>query len=64
MIEHERTGLLCAPGDAEAAARAVARLLEDEHLRLRLGDAALEQALSQYSWSAHVRRILDALPAR
>ena len=64
VIEHDRTGLLCAPGDAEAAARAVARLLEDEHLRLRLGDAALEQALSQYSWSAHVRRILDALPAR
>jgi glycosyltransferase involved in cell wall biosynthesis len=61
VIEHERTGLLCTPGDAEEAARAVLRLLGDEALRARLGAAALEEASTRYSWAAHARRILDAL---
>jgi glycosyltransferase involved in cell wall biosynthesis len=60
VIEHEQTGLLCPPGDAEAAAQAVLRLLDDEGLRRRLGEAALEEARTTYSWDAHSRRILDA----
>jgi glycosyltransferase involved in cell wall biosynthesis len=60
VIDHERTGLLCPPGDAQAAADAVLRLLGDPDLRRRLGDAALEEARTTYSWDAHVRRILDA----
>lgn len=60
VIDHERTGLLCPPGDAEAAARAVLRLLDDEPLRARLGEAALADARERYSWDAHVRRILEA----
>ena len=61
VIDHERTGLLCPPGDAGAAAAAVARLLDDELLRRRLGEAALEEAETTYSWTAHARRILEAL---
>jgi glycosyltransferase involved in cell wall biosynthesis len=61
VIDHERTGLLCPPGDASAAAAAVARLLGDEPLRRRLGEGALEEARTTYSWTAHARRILDAL---
>ncbi|MEA2276733.1 MAG: hypothetical protein QOC78_1693 [Solirubrobacteraceae bacterium] len=60
VIGHERTGLLCPPGDAEAAAAAVLRLIDDEGLRARLGEAALEAARSTYSWDAHARRILEA----
>jgi glycosyltransferase involved in cell wall biosynthesis len=60
VIDHERTGLLCPPGDAQAAADAVLRLLDDPELRGRLGDAALEEARTHYSWDAHVRRILEA----
>jgi glycosyltransferase involved in cell wall biosynthesis len=60
VIEHERTGLLCPPGDADAAAQAVVRLLGDDALRERLGSAALEDARTTYSWDAHARRILDA----
>ena len=60
VIEHERTGLLCPPGDVEAAARAVLRLLDDGELRRRLGEAALEEARARYSWDAHARRILEA----
>jgi glycosyltransferase involved in cell wall biosynthesis len=60
VIEHERTGLLVPPGDAEAAADAVVRLLGDEALRGRLGAAALEEASTTYSWIAHARRIVEA----
>jgi glycosyltransferase involved in cell wall biosynthesis len=60
VIDHERTGLLCPPGDAEAAAHAVLRLLGDEALRERLGAAALEEARASYSWDTHARRIIEA----
>jgi glycosyltransferase involved in cell wall biosynthesis len=61
VLDHERTGLLCEPGDAAATAAAVGRLLEDPPLRRRLGEAALEEARTSYSWTAHARRILEAL---
>ncbi len=60
VIEHEHTGLLCPPGDADAAAQAVLRLLGDDALRERVGAAALADAQSRWSWDAHARRILDA----
>jgi glycosyltransferase involved in cell wall biosynthesis len=60
VIEHERTGLLCPPGDADAAAQAVLRLLGDDGLRERVGAAALADAESRWSWDAHARRILAA----
>jgi glycosyltransferase involved in cell wall biosynthesis len=61
VIEHERNGLLCEPGDASAAAAAVVRLIGDPALRARLGESALEDAQSRHSWKAHVQIILDAL---
>jgi glycosyltransferase involved in cell wall biosynthesis len=63
VIDHEHTGLLCPPGDVDAAAAAVDRLLGDPALRERLGKAALDAARETYSWAAHTRRILDALAA-
>jgi glycosyltransferase involved in cell wall biosynthesis len=61
VLEHGRTGLLCPPGDGTAAAAAVETLLADRELRRRLGLAALEEARATYSWTAHVKRILEAL---
>jgi glycosyltransferase involved in cell wall biosynthesis len=63
VLEHERTALLCAPGDAVAAGRSVLRLLADAEERVRLGLAALDEASSKYSWVAHVGRILSAVEA-
>jgi glycosyltransferase involved in cell wall biosynthesis len=64
VLDHERSALLCEPGDAEAAAAAVVRLLDDPEFADRLGDAALNDAVQLYSWRAHTRRILDAVVAR
>jgi glycosyltransferase involved in cell wall biosynthesis len=61
VIEQERNGLLCPPGDVDAAAAAVTRLLQDAPLRSRLATAALHDAVTRFSWTAHVRQILDAL---
>jgi glycosyltransferase involved in cell wall biosynthesis len=61
VLEHGRTALLTPPGDVPAAASAVARLLNDEALRARLGEAALEEAVQCHSWDAHVGKILRAL---
>lgn len=49
VIEHERTGLLVPPGDANALADALQRLLQQEPaLAERLGAAARRQALSAH----------------
>jgi len=61
VIQHERNGLLCEPGNASAAAAAVVRLIGDPALRARLGERALEDAQSRHSWKAHVQIILEAL---
>jgi phosphatidylinositol alpha-1,6-mannosyltransferase len=49
VVRHERTGLIVPPMDAQALADALARLLDDESLRARLGREAHAVA-SRYSW--------------
>jgi L-malate glycosyltransferase len=44
IVEHERTGLLCAVGDAVALAQAVGRILTDEALRHHIVSSAYERA--------------------
>jgi len=61
VLEHERTALLCEPGNVEDAAAAVRRLLADAALRERLAQAAFDLAVAEYTWTAHARRIIDAL---
>jgi glycosyltransferase involved in cell wall biosynthesis len=67
VIEHERTGLLCPPKDAEALAQAVTRLLDDPALARTLGENARAQAVRCHgvdtmarNTQAFYRRIMDA----
>jgi glycosyltransferase involved in cell wall biosynthesis len=59
VIEHERNGLLCPPGDAAALAAALARLQADPALRQRLGAAARVDVLARHTWHAVAGRILE-----
>lgn len=49
IIEAERSGVLFAPGDALAAARAIQRLAGDAQLRGRLASAGAQQAATTFS---------------
>ena len=49
VVEHEVSGLLVAPGDIEACAAQMERLLADPLLRERLGSAARERIATDFS---------------
>jgi len=55
------TGLLCDGADDREVTRALLRLLGDEKLRKRLGDAALARARAEHSWPAALPRYLAAV---
>lgn len=57
MIDHDRTGVLFTPGDAQALAAAIYRFHADPALRARLGGAAREKALRTFSVQEHVARV-------
>ncbi|MGH9444199.1 MAG: glycosyltransferase [Terriglobia bacterium] len=58
LVEHERTGLLSEPGDWQALAASVIRLLRDPNLALRMADGALAES-RKYSWKAVRGQWLD-----
>src|SRR3989304_7840217 len=51
LVEHEKTALLVPPGDAEAMAEAVLRVLRDEPLRNRMVQTGLNHA-RQFAWES------------
>ncbi|MHB1310371.1 MAG: glycosyltransferase family 4 protein [Gemmatimonadaceae bacterium] len=53
------TGLVVAPEDGDAAAQALGRLLRDEVLRRRMGDAARRAALERFNWDRVVRDTIE-----
>ena len=50
LADHEREGLLVAPGDLQGLAAALLRLADDPPLRVRLGAAARARALTRPTW--------------
>jgi glycosyltransferase involved in cell wall biosynthesis len=63
VLEHDVNALLVAPGDHEAAASAVTRLLEEPLLANRLASAAQKTAAG-LTWDARARRVLAFLEQR
>lgn len=59
MITHEVNGLLVPPGDVDALAAAISRLMSDPPLRERLGAAARETIATRFSLSTAVERLLE-----
>jgi len=58
-VEHERTGLLVAPDDAQMMARALMRLAMAPGLRAAMGAAARETAIARFSLEEMARRTLE-----
>lgn len=61
LIEDERNGLLCEPGDVAAVARAIVRLSHDPALRMQLGAAARETIEMGYDVSRTGRAVASLL---
>jgi glycosyltransferase involved in cell wall biosynthesis len=59
LIEHEVSGLLCAPGDPIELADALLRLQSEPALRTRLGQAARARVRQSHTWEAVVAHILQ-----
>jgi len=59
IVEHEKTGLLVSPGDAEGCAQAVLRLLADPSMRERLGREGRKRVLARYGAQRLVGDIRD-----
>jgi len=57
VIQHDRNGILVQPGDIEAIAAALLRLLEDAALRERLGSAARATIETRFSIAITVERL-------
>jgi glycosyltransferase involved in cell wall biosynthesis len=57
--KHQVTGLLVPPGDVEALATALHRLLGDARLRATLGNAAQGRARLEFSADIMVRRVMQ-----
>ncbi len=61
IIVDGENGLLVEPGDSDALARAIELLAEDEVLRTRLGAAARQTVIEQYTWRHNAARVFDAM---
>lgn len=63
IVRDGETGLLAPPGDAEALARALARLGRDAMLRERLGAAGSRYARDEFSLERHCEKFLSEYTA-
>ena len=62
IVEDGRTGMVVPPGNVEAWAKALERVLSDRSLQMALARAAFEKA-SHYSWARRAERIEEFLGA-
>jgi glycosyltransferase involved in cell wall biosynthesis len=61
VIVDGENGLLVEPNDADSLAQAFERLANDAALRERLGAAARQTVIEQYTWQHNAARVFDAI---
>ncbi|MFL6215283.1 MAG: glycosyltransferase family 4 protein [Blastocatellia bacterium] len=61
VIVDGENGLLVEPNDADALVQAIERLANDEALRQRLGAAARQTVIAQYTWQHNAARVFEAV---
>jgi glycosyltransferase involved in cell wall biosynthesis len=61
ILKHDDTAWLVKPGDVESLMHGLKILIDDEHLRNRLGKAARQEVVAKYTWKEHTRKIIEKL---
>jgi glycosyltransferase involved in cell wall biosynthesis len=61
LVGHQREGILYETATPAALADALERLADDAALRARLGRAARERAVREYSWNTHCEALAAAM---
>jgi colanic acid/amylovoran biosynthesis glycosyltransferase len=64
IVTHETDGLLVPPGDAEALARAIARLMDDAEFRRALGQRARLKILEKFDLRRNTGHLADVFRQR
>jgi len=59
VIENEKEGILISPEDPEALAGAIAELLKDRELRVKLGVNAYKKVKEKYSMEVYTKNIVE-----
>lgn len=60
LIDHERTGLLVAPGDVDGLTQALQRLLNSAELRHQLGEAGRQHIMQHHTMQSMIEQHLTA----
>jgi len=61
VLDHGRTAWLVPPGEVDALADGLRRLIDDPDLRGALGSAARREAVTRHTWREHTRRTIERL---
>lgn len=64
VLNHDQTAWLVEPGNAASLMGGLQVLIEDEAKRMRLGQAARQEVVKNYSWKEHTRKIIEKLKER
>jgi len=59
VVAHGETGLLVPPKDPQALAQAIRRLLDDDELRQRTGEAGRQRVEKYFTWTEAAKKTLD-----
>jgi glycosyltransferase involved in cell wall biosynthesis len=61
IVEHGRTGILVARGDAEELALAIGQVIDNPSLARAMGEAGRQRVLERFTWEATTRRLADLI---
>jgi glycosyltransferase involved in cell wall biosynthesis len=64
LIRHEVDGLLVAPSDAAGLAQAISRMIGDDDLRKRLGEAGRQRVREKFDLDRNVRHLAEIFTRR
>ena len=61
VISDGENGLLVPPGDVQALAHAILRLITNKEMRVNMGQSARDSVLEKYNWTDIAQRIADLI---